>query len=546
MLLKLSSIAALICVLIARALGPSDLWDQTQPKTVSYTTDILVHGGDRWILPIERGTLPATKPPLYNWMAAPLVRLCGFESEIAHKFPSIAALCLCWLIVVRLGRWLDQDGDGSVGWLAGLAFVSNYTIFKLGFLARPDMLLTLWLLLAWITSTAVIAGRTLAVSRGMANAACAMPRTASIIAFWTCMALAGLTKGPPALVAVIYALVAARFIGGSWRSFNALRWWWGLPAVLLINGAWVLGVWRINPEHVRTVLWGEEVFGRITGAGPEGGGEGFIGWLTTLFNLAIYFLVRFLPWSIPAIAMMWSLRRCGLKPRMNTDEHGCGHSLTTSSSSFSSSSIRVHPCSSAVPLFWLRSAAIFVIVVIGVFTLSAGKRADYIAAAFAPGSLLAAWWLLRMKPALGLRAPWLAPTLAGLTLAAMTWVNHRLPLAPSHGFGDEIERFVVAAAQAMAKEPLPVITCWTGETHMQAMLGLSQKDDSDAALDLARSGEVFWLLAGPRFAEPHDAGEWIERRRRVRAVAVLRSSELPRDRGWPGTVALFRIEPVRQ
>ncbi|MEE9608696.1 MAG: hypothetical protein V3U03_13225, partial [Myxococcota bacterium] len=79
------SIAALVWAVAARVSGPSDLWDQTQPRTVSYTTDILVNGGSHWILPMEPGRRPATKPPLYNWMAAPAVKLLGFPSELGHK-----------------------------------------------------------------------------------------------------------------------------------------------------------------------------------------------------------------------------------------------------------------------------------------------------------------------------------------------------------------------------------------------------------------------------------------------------------------------------
>src|SRR5262245_54482471 len=101
--------AALAALLVGRMLGPSDLWDQTQPRTVSYTTDMRIHGGSHWILPIERGEVPATKPPMYNWLAAPMVRWLGFNNEIAHRFPSIVAICLCWLIVVRLGNSIDRE-----------------------------------------------------------------------------------------------------------------------------------------------------------------------------------------------------------------------------------------------------------------------------------------------------------------------------------------------------------------------------------------------------------------------------------------------------
>ena len=150
--------AALLWAVIGRVTGPSDTWDQRQPRTVSYTTDMLVNGGRHWILPVEAGRQPATKPPLYNWLAAPVVALAGFSSEVAHKFPSLAAICVCWLAMVRLGRWLDPAGGGSLGWVAGMMFVANYAVFKLGYLARPDMLLVMWLLGGWMSATAVLTG----------------------------------------------------------------------------------------------------------------------------------------------------------------------------------------------------------------------------------------------------------------------------------------------------------------------------------------------------------------------------------------------------
>ena len=98
------SVAALLWAIGARMLGPSDVWHQTQPKTIGYTTDIIVHGETHWSLPEERGEFPATKPPMYNWLAVPAVMLAGSASETAHKFPSLLALIACWLALVLLAR----------------------------------------------------------------------------------------------------------------------------------------------------------------------------------------------------------------------------------------------------------------------------------------------------------------------------------------------------------------------------------------------------------------------------------------------------------
>ena len=51
--LVVCTIVAIMWLLAARILGPSDAWDQTQPRTMAYTTDIIANG--RWILPVERG-----------------------------------------------------------------------------------------------------------------------------------------------------------------------------------------------------------------------------------------------------------------------------------------------------------------------------------------------------------------------------------------------------------------------------------------------------------------------------------------------------------
>jgi 4-amino-4-deoxy-L-arabinose transferase-like glycosyltransferase len=510
-----ASMLALLWVLAARLLGPSDLWDQTQPKTIAYTTDIIVNG--RWVLPMERGEAPATKPPLYNWLAAPAVKLLGPASEAAHKLPSVAALCLCWLLLVRTGR--AAFDDDRIGWLAGLCFVANYAVFKLGYLARPDMLLTLWLLIGWLAGTwLIIDARTERETRDR------LPRAARVrllLILWLSVGLAGLTKGPAAVTLVFYLLAAGPLLGGRWRALACLRWHWGLPLAAVTVGAWVIAVWRIDPAHLRDELWFNEVLGRITGLGDEGASEGPRELIISAPDMLIFYVMRFLPWSvfsIMAMASLWGRGERGAPRRWRT--MGDAGAL-------------------------LHAAALFVTVIVVAYTLSAGKRADYIAAAYAPGALLAAWWLLRAAP----RMTWLGPAGAAATLIVMTVFNQLQHRSPSREYGDEIMAFARQAEVVMRAEPRPVAFCWTFDTHIQAVLGYSQIDHNgrtgyEPLLDLIDRGRPLWIVVGRRDRQPQEFEEWLRKRRAELVITpVVRSAELPRAHSWPERMMLLAVEP---
>ena len=178
------------------------------------------------------------------------------------------------------------------------------------------------------------------------------------LAFWLCTGLAALTKGPAALCLPVYALIAAPFLGGSWRASRRFFGWWGAPLSLLMLGAWVWAAWRIDPAHVRDELWYAEIFGRVTGLGPEGTRIGPMSMLLRLFDMPLYFLARFLPWSILAIVAIIALwqREKGTAERRWRGLGGPGG--------------RCGRC--------LQGAALFTIIVVAMYTFTAGKRADYV------------------------------------------------------------------------------------------------------------------------------------------------------------------------
>jgi 4-amino-4-deoxy-L-arabinose transferase-like glycosyltransferase len=518
--LVLSSAAALLWVVAARALGPSDAWDQAQPQTISCTTDIIAHGN--WILPLAGSAEPATKPPLYNWLAVPVVKAAGLSSELAHKAPSLAALCLCWVLMVWWGRRFDPSGRGRLGWLAAMCMVASYPFFKLGYLARPDMLLVLWVFLGFCAGTVVLIDAR-APHEQWGGRMTAAGRLGAALVFWLCVGLAALTKGPAALPLLVYAVLAARLVGGRWTALAALQPWWGLPLSLAIFGAWVWAAWRIAPEHVVERLGGVEVVGRVLGRGPESSGTGPIGVLTRATFMPLYYLGFFFPWSLASIAAAIRLRRRtapGAAPYWR----------------------RLGPCGAM-----LRGAVLFVVITIVLYSLSASKRADYIAVAYAPGALLAAWWLLDVSgrwAAAGLR---LAPVAAALVLSAHTIVNELQPNSPYRGLGDVMSRFCREAETSLRADPAPVVFRPPRYALPRSYFGGWTPGGRAEVRRLLEARRAFWLFASCEAGKPHAVVGWLSRLSATCTVEeVCRSVEVSGSDVWPEQMVLYRVEPKQR
>jgi 4-amino-4-deoxy-L-arabinose transferase-like glycosyltransferase len=399
-LFALSTVCAILAIFAARILGPSDLWGQTQPRTIAYTADMLSRGGEAWFLARDADGLYATKPPLYNWLAAPGVALLGRGSELAHRLPSL----LCTLAVVALiVRWGERLGR-SIGWLAALAWLAMFPTFKLAYLARPDMLLCLVTFVGWYVATRIVldarSGRPTPLWRPAL--------------FWLTFALAAWTKGPTAVLLLAYAVIATWWLDGAPSTFLRFRPFTLGAAGLLCASLWYLIAFFISPEHFRETLVYGEVVGRMTGNGPEGNREGPIMILIGLPVMTFYFIARFAPWSIPAIlgaiALVMPIGR-GLSPWKG----GRDTALRTSGSN------GIAPGQSSA---FLWGAVVWTATVIALFSISSGKRADYIAPVYAPAALVGAWWMLCDRNSPIRRQAWIAPTLAALTLTVHIAVDH--------------------------------------------------------------------------------------------------------------------------
>jgi 4-amino-4-deoxy-L-arabinose transferase-like glycosyltransferase len=327
----------------ARIFGPSALQRQDQPRTVSYTADIAAN--DRWLLPRDMFGDPATKPPLVNWLAAPLLKL-GFWTEWAVKMPMLLGSLTTLALTVFMANYLL--GNRDLAFLAGIAWLVNPANMSMIYHCRPDPVLIAFLTAAWILGTRIVSDKE-------------TPSILSIAGFWICIGLASLTKGPAALVPIIYLPLAARMIGGRWSLMHRSQWWWGLPLATGIFLLWAIPGAIRYPDAFYNVLIKRELIAHSLGLGHQFGNkhitsEGPIAALKLIWQNPIWFVGRFAPWSLGAIAALIVI---GWHKRFR-------HEL-------------------APAILWFFLVLIF-------FAFSAHKTADYIQPAFPAAAILAAWF----------------------------------------------------------------------------------------------------------------------------------------------------------
>jgi len=412
-----------------RALAPSDLYDNDQPKTVNYTMDMVANG--RWLMPQDVQGRPATKPPMVNWIGAPAVWLLGPE-PFALRLPAVLSGLAIVLLTVWMGRWIGlRSGlSSAAAWALGLAAGSLWTASTTGvkfvYLIRPDGMLAAWLTGAWACATLLMVQN---------------ERRSSLLAggFWLCVAGAALSKGPVAVIALLYVVLAAKLIVGRWRAVNRVQWWWGGPLVLLLVGGWLWGAWLADPVGFRLGMLGDNVDHR-----SMDGGAGVVlnRILEQWWQMPGQFLARFAPWSVFFVLAMlhWPPRR------------------------------------------WFRSALgpviLWVLLVVGLFMLSPRQRPDYLAPCYGPAAIGAAYWLV----VVGAKYRLTAVRVQVLALAIVMGLGiyyARYHDAARTGFGANVVHFADAVERIVGAEPIRFRE--TGYNTLQAQLGYNQRTpDLDA------------------------------------------------------------------
>lgn len=324
----------------------------------------LMAGGD-WVLPRRQGLI-ASKPPLYHWLAAGASRLLG-PSDAVVRLPSALAAWGVALETFALGVLVSGRG---VAWLAVGILFATWGFWRSALEARVDMLFSACVVGA-IASFAWWALR----DAGRGRVLC-----------WLAAVAAVLTKGPVGFV--LPALVALSFLvsGRDWPRLRALWSWPAATVALLAVGAWYAAAMRAGGRAFVAVQLLKENVDRFAGRGEFAPRRGFTGLLT-----ARYFLGHLAPWNL---AVVDDLRRWWRAGRTVRGASAAGRFLHC---------------------WWL--------VVLGVFSLAAGKRSVYLLPLYPAIALLAARALWRTVPSGTARSTVAAAVVA--TALAMLVVSQR-------------------------------------------------------------------------------------------------------------------------
>ena len=402
--------AAAIAVLLP-GIGSRDLWNPDEPRYAEVAREMLLPPLEleNFLVPRLNGERYDHKPPLHFWSIALFGALHGGVDEVAARLPSLLAGVGSVLAVFALaGRLFGR----RTAWLAAPVFLTSALIMWNGRVGQIDMTLTFLELLAilfWVR------GRSWAADDPpQARAPGGSAGNLANLAFFACLGLATLAKGPVGLIVPLLAVVACLAFERDRAGIADLRLGRGLLVWAAIVLAWFgPAVWLAGKSYFDALILDQTV-SRYAEA--------------TYHPRPWHYYFRtlpgtFAPWTLLApVAIYASWRSSRREPASR--EAGAVRFL----------------------LIWIASTFVF-------FSLSGGKRTVYLLALAAPLAMLTAHGVLAIRGAWPrYRAAFLAsaaavPLLFGAVMAAAPAAARDLPAGT-------LPEGAVASLQAVAAIPL--------------------------------------------------------------------------------------------
>lgn len=260
----------------------TSLWDRDEPRYATCTREMRTTGNI--IHPTFNGEPRYQKPVLIYWLMLIGTAVGGdnpFGARLVSAFMGAGSCLLAWVLARRLL-------GPRVAFLAALMLTTAPLMVIESKLATTDA--TLGFLIVGCQFALWELGKK--PSRNVA------------FAFWTCLALATLTKGPVAPALILVAGLVSWIFGGPKACWARLEWRWGLTLFAIITLPWYIAIGIISRGDFYREAMGFQVLRRVAMGIEEHGG--FPGYYVVTSLLTLH------PWSalLPAALLAaWAKRR---------------------------------------------------------------------------------------------------------------------------------------------------------------------------------------------------------------------------------------------
>ncbi len=204
-------LAAAAAAVLLPGIGSRDLWNPDEPRYAEVAREMLLEPRaiEHFLVPRLNGERYDHKPPLHFWNIALFGALRGGVDEVAARLPSLLAGIGSVLVVFALaGRLFGR----RTAWLAAPVFLTSALVMWNGRVGQIDMTLTFLELLAILFWAR---GRSWGPD-GQAQGPATGGSNLANLAFFACLGLATLAKGPVGLIVPLLAVV-------TWLAFERDR-----------------------------------------------------------------------------------------------------------------------------------------------------------------------------------------------------------------------------------------------------------------------------------------------------------------------------------
>jgi len=242
--------------------------------------DAMVRTGD-WIVPKLDGEIYMHKPPLFIWLVAIPIAIMGRVPEWAGHLPNVLAAAGVLFGTYLLGKKIF--GSRKAALLSTLILATSYEFCDLAREERLDMVFTVFLVGAFLCFYQAVTS--LSPGRG---------RIIRIVACYTFIALATLTKGPLGLLFFLAVAIPFALWTGRVRFFIEKESLLGYVIFLALFSLWpLLLITRIGLKEALSAFQSTDILTRREGP----------------FYYLINYPTVFVPWSIflPGIGM-WLIK----------------------------------------------------------------------------------------------------------------------------------------------------------------------------------------------------------------------------------------------